>query len=213
VAYYYFVAQLPSLIYGQPAPMSSEHFRGLCRDMLSGDDLALLDYCSLDPEEALRKAGSGAVGVSYGELPPGTDSSFIDGWYAFERALRLHLARNRSQALKRENAAPTEPPAAPSDAENAAKAALAQESPLEAELLLGKARWDAIDSLQGLNYFGRNTVYAYLLKLLLVERRQSFKAEEGFAEYKALYASIMGAGAGETAFAGGVSTSTESGES
>jgi hypothetical protein len=189
--------------------MSSEHFRGLCRDMLSGDDLALLDYCALDPDAVLRK---GSAGQPYGDLPPGTDSSFIDGWYAFERALRLHLARNRSQALKRESAAPTEPPAAPADAENAAKAALALESPLEAELLLGKARWDVIDSLQGLNYFGRNTVYAYLLKLLLIERRQAFKAEEGFAEYKALYASIMEAGAGETAFAGGASTSTESGE-
>jgi hypothetical protein len=189
--------------------MSSEHFRDLCRDMLSGDDLALLDYCSLDPDEVIR--GGGSV-QPYGELPPDTGSSFIDGWYAFERALRLHLARNRSQVLKREGAAPIEPPVAPQDAENAAKAALALESPLEAEFLLDKIRWEAIDSLQGLNYFGRNTVYAYLLKLLLVERRQAFRAEEGFAEYKALYASIMEVGAGETSFTGGASTSTESGE-
>jgi hypothetical protein len=177
--------------------------------MLSSGDLALLDYCSLNPGEVIRDGG----GVQpYGEISPGTDSSFIDGWYAFERALRFHLARNRSQALKRESAAPAEPPVVPLDAENAAKAALALESPLDAELLLDKARWDAIESLQGLNYFGRNTVYAYLLKLLLVERRQVFRTEEGFAEYKALYASIMEAGAGETSFTGRASTSTESGE-
>ena len=30
-----------------------------------------------------------------------------------------------------------------------------------------------------------------MLKLLLIERRAAFKVEEGFAEYKALYTSIM----------------------
>jgi hypothetical protein len=187
--------------------MSSGHFRSLCQDNLSGSDAALLDYCALDPDKALWDAGP-----PYAEPPGATDSPFIDGWYAFERALRLHLARNRSHILKWENPVPTEPPVVPVDAENAAKAALALESPLEAEFLLDKVRWDIIDSLQGLDYFGRNTVYAYLLKLLLIERRQVFKTEEGFAEYKALYASIVEADAGEKAFAGRASTSTESGE-
>jgi hypothetical protein len=35
-------------------------------------------------------------------------------------------------------------------------------------------------------------MYAYLLKLLLMERRMAFKTEEGFNEYKGLYASILG---------------------
>jgi hypothetical protein len=85
-----------------------------------------------------------------------------------------------------------EPPAHPADAAVAAvKAAAAAESPLEAELLLDKARWDAIEVLQGINYFDRNTIYAYLLKLFLLERREAFQVEEGFTEYKSLYATIL----------------------
>jgi hypothetical protein len=86
---------------------------------------------------------------------------------------------------------PADPPDYPADAAAVAKAALAMDSPLEAELFLDKSRWDLIESLQGLDYFGRNTVYAYLLKLFLLERRSLFRAEEGFAEYKGLYAAVM----------------------
>lgn len=177
--------------------MPPDRFKAMARDMLSPADAALLDYCALDPDAALRQAaldrgdkGAGAA-PPYGEPPRPVNSSFIDGWYAWERALRLHLARYRAQALKRDGAAPVDPPGSPPEADAAAKAALALESPLDAELLLDKARWDAIEALEGLDYFGRNTVYAYLLKLLLMERRSAFKAPEGFAEYKALYASIM----------------------
>jgi hypothetical protein len=66
------------------------------------------------------------------------------------------------------------------------------DSPLEAEIFLDGARWKAIEEFQGLSYFSVNTVYAYLLKLLLMERRSCFRTEEGFTEYKELYASIMG---------------------
>jgi hypothetical protein len=65
------------------------------------------------------------------------------------------------------------------------------ESPLEAEALLDRARWSAIERFQGIPYFDRNTVFAYLLKLLILERSASFKVDTGFAEYKSLYASIL----------------------
>jgi hypothetical protein len=104
----------------------------------------------------------------------------------------LNLARFRSVQLKREGGgASVDPPDYPADAAALAKAALAMDSPLEAELFLDKGRWDFIESQQGLDYFGRNTVYAYLLKLFILERRSLFRAEEGFTEYKGLYAAIM----------------------
>jgi hypothetical protein len=65
------------------------------------------------------------------------------------------------------------------------------DSPLEAEIFLDKARWSALEQFQGIAYFNENTIYAYLLKLQLMERRLAFKTEEGFAEYKTLYASIL----------------------
>jgi hypothetical protein len=178
-AYYYFVAQLPSLVYGQEPPMSSAHFRDLARGQLDEADMALLG--ELDPARS---------GPSYTAAPPVTGCDFIDQWRDWERALRLNLARLRALKLKREGTA--DPPPVPADAAGAAQQALAvPESPLEADALLDRARWSAIERLQGIPYFDRNTVFAYLLKLLIMERSASFKADTGFAEYKSLYASIL----------------------
>jgi hypothetical protein len=175
-AYYYLVAQLPSLIYGQEPPMSSARFLDLAQGLLSAGDGALLGKLSLDPGPSL--------------IPQATGCGFIDQWRDWERSLRLNLARLRALRLKRE--ATADPPLVPADAAGAAQQALAlSESPLEAEALLDKARWSAIERFQGTTYFDRNTVFAYLLKLLILERSASFKTETGFAEYKSLYASIL----------------------
>jgi hypothetical protein len=189
MAYYYLVAQLPSLSYGQAAPMGSKAFIDLCKTALSAEDLRLLDFCTLDPWFLSGE------GTDAGQVP-----KFFAEWYAWERTLRLNLARYRAVRLKRD--APADIIDYSADAEAAAKAASVLDSPLEAEIFLDEARWKAIEALQGLNYFDRNTVYAYLLKLLLLERRSAFRADEGFSEYKGLYAAVMEA----------ASTSTESGE-
>ncbi|GHV68453.1 hypothetical protein AGMMS49928_07980 [Spirochaetia bacterium] len=186
-SYYYLASQLPSLIYGQEAPMSAAAFRDLARPLLDAGDAVLLDLCDLDPQPF--KAGD--EGPSYADNAVAAGSDFIDRWREWERALRLNLARVRSVKSKREGAAPVEPPIFPADAVAAAVKAAAAESPLEAELILDKARWDAIEVLQGINYFDRNTIYAYLLKLLLLERGAAFEVETGFAEYKSLYAAIL----------------------
>jgi hypothetical protein len=175
-SYYYLAAQLPYLTYGQQAPMGSSAFRELARTSMSEEDGAALDFCALDP----------------GEDSPGV---FLTQWREWEGVLRLNLAKNRAAKLKRD-AGFGDAPEFPADAANAAKTALTMESPLEAEIFLDKARWTAIDAFQGIDAFSETAMYAYLLKLLLMERRQAFKVEEGFSEYKTLYASIL-EGAGE----------------
>jgi hypothetical protein len=169
--------------------MSSGAFKALVRDLADPADAALLEFCVLDP----ALAGDGAV-----------PQAFIRGWLEWERALRLNLARQRAQKLKRDF--PLEPPDDPLDAAAAAKAALALESPLEAELYLDRARWDAVTALEGFEYFSRNRVYAYLLKLLLLERHDLFKTEEGYAEYNNIYASIMNAASRGAAYSGAIRT-------
>jgi len=190
VAYYYLAAQLPELLYGQAAPMTSGDFITQARSSLSASDAALLDLCILDPEPPALDPQGPQKG-SYAEQTAPSGSEFIDNWRNWERVLRLNLARLRSARLKREGGTLTDPPEYPVEAVNAAKAAVVLDSPLEAELFLDKARWDAIEDLQGFRYFAINTIYAYLLKLQILERRALFKAEEGFSEYKKLYASIV----------------------
>ncbi|GHV61658.1 hypothetical protein AGMMS49587_06380 [Spirochaetia bacterium] len=182
MSYYYLVAQLPSLSYGQVVPMGSKAFIDLCKTALSAEDAALLDFCTLDP-------WSGAPGAAAGTGAESAAPEFFAKWYAWERTLRLNLARYRAARVKRD--APADVSDYPADAAAAAKAAAAMDSPLEAEIFLDEARWQAIEAFQGLDYFDRNTVYAYLLKLLLMERRSAFRADEGFSEYKGLYAAVM----------------------
>ncbi|MFA6508389.1 MAG: hypothetical protein WCT14_19975 [Treponemataceae bacterium] len=174
-SYYYLIGQLPSLSYGSIAPMGSNRFREMCAEFMPESDFELLDRCVLDPSVP---AGS-------------TGSNLIDTWTIWERTLRANLARSRAARLKRDTAGLPEAAPDPLDAAAAAKAAVALESPLEAEQYLDRARWVLLDSLLGLEYFSRDTAYAYMLKLLLLERKALFRSEEGFAEYKAIYASVM----------------------
>jgi hypothetical protein len=156
--------------------MSSSAFKALAQGQMSPGDAANLDFCTLDPETTAR-----------------APSEFINQWKDWDRALRLNLAKARGQKLKREaGAAAAGAPDYPAGAVGTAKAAMTMESPLEAEIFLDRARWDAIENFQGISSFTESAMYAYLLKLLLMERRMAFKHEEGLAEYRGLCAAILG---------------------
>jgi len=168
--------------------MQAQAFRELCRGLLNPADAKLLDTLEIDPIP--RKAGE--EGPSYAEYAAPSGCEFIDRWREWERALRLTLAKHRSIKTKRDDASPVEPPIFPADAASVAvKAAVGTENPLEAEILIDKARWNAIDILLSGDYFDRNTIFAYFLKLLLLERHELFQAEAGFNEYNSLYSSIL----------------------
>jgi hypothetical protein len=170
--------------------MSSAAFKTLAKSLLDEEDSNLMECLYLDPEP--REAGAGDEGPSYAGHALSTGCDFIDHWREWERVLRLNVAKHRSTKIKRESGAPVEPPVFPADAVSAAvKAVVGTESPLDAEILIDRARWNAIEILAGSDNFNRNAVFAYFLKLVLLERRASFNTEEGFAEYKSLYASIL----------------------
>lgn len=188
-SYYYLVAQLPTLSFGAQPPMSPAAFMELCKNFLSDTDTILLDSCNLDPDP--YPADTDHPAYSEPIHPGGSD--FIDAWRNWERSLRLHLAQQRSLSLKRDSTKIADAPSDPLDAIAVAKSAMNYESPLEAELFLLQSRWKTIEELQGFDYFSRESVYAYLLKLYLLERKSCFTLEEGFNEYKELYASIMDA--------------------
>ena len=180
------MAQLPYLIYEQKPPISSAGFKALAETQLSEEDASLMGSLSLDPDP------EGVFVPSYAELVPSSGCEFIDSWREWERSLRLNLSKSRAIKLKRDNLSALEPPFYPVEAVAAASKAVNTEiSPLEGEFLIDKARWNAIDTFAGNDYFDRNSVYAYFLKLMLIERRMSFNAERGFTEYKSLYASII----------------------
>jgi hypothetical protein len=154
--------------------MSSENFKSMVGTLLDDNDAKLMQYLSFD-------------GVFSNDS---CECDFINNWRNWERALRLNLAKERALKLKKEVQV-TDIPFFPQEAAVAASKAVDEKSPLDGEVLMDKARWNAIDTIAGNEYYSINGVYAYYLKLLLLERRQVFNAEKGFAEYKTLYASIL----------------------
>jgi hypothetical protein len=174
--YYYFVAALPSVSYGDPPPVSSREFRERCGYFLSPGDAALLGYCRYDAKTAI------------GAVKP-TGAAFIDRFLARERALILNLAFLRAAKLKWQS--PGDPPYDGFDAAAAAKAAFEMNDPLAAELFIDQGRWEALDSMVGLDLFSVNNIYAHLMKLQLLERKQLFDIAKGSAEYKKLYDTIL----------------------
>ena len=174
--YYYFAATLPSINYGDKPPISSREFREHCQTILHPEDAALLKYCYYDPKLVVETVQS-------------TGSDFIDLLMLRERVLILNLAFVRAAKLKRPS--PGDPPHDVPRAEARGKAAFEIDDPLEATIYIDEGRWGALEEMVGLNFFGVNNIFAYLMKLQLLERRQSFDAETGAVNYKELYDSIL----------------------
>jgi len=195
------MAQLPYLTYDQKPSMSSEKFKELALSLLSKKDRVHLNYLALKLEAD--------IDIHPDENKKSSGCEFIDNWLEWERTMRLNLARHRSLKLyhdenflkysdgsgageNQENTDAVILPVQPADAFAAAAAVFTQDgSPLDGELLLDKARWNAIDLLTGSDYFHENNVYAYYIRLKILERRLLFGVEEGFSEYKTLYAQIF----------------------
>ena len=155
--------------------MSSADFKELALPLINKKDANLLNKLSLNTDYFKT-----------------TGCNFIDSWQEWEKILRINLAKQRMIKYKKENVQVPEPPAKYVETVTIASKAVDEFSPLEGEIILDKARWNMIDSLTGSKYyFDRSNVFAYFLKLLLQERRQSFNTEKGFAEYKSLYNSIV----------------------
>jgi len=211
--YYYLMSQLPSLMYDQKPPMSSEVFKELASSLLNKNDAALLNYLSLQLDDRDMIDNEKVINKKFT-----TGCEFIDNWRDWERTLRLNLARYRYLELINdknpndfqkdtktdgsqdgkddlyffENLETLTVPVLPADAYNAASVVFTQDgSPLDGEIMIDKARWTAIDLMADNEYFDRSNVYAYFLKLLILERRQLFEVEKGFSEYKAIYSQII----------------------
>jgi len=174
--YYYFVATLPSITYGEKPPLSSKDFTEQCINLLHPEDAALLKYCRYDPVMAV-------------ETTEPTGSDFIDLLMMRERVLALNLAFVRAAKLKRPS--PEDPPHDIPRAEARGKTAFEMDDPLEATIYIDQGRWGALDEMVGLDLFGVNNIFAYLLKLQLMERRELFETERGSAAYTQLYDNIL----------------------
>ena len=74
----------------------------------------------------------------------------------------------------------------------AARTAVGMDSPLSAEQFLYEYRLSVLSNLQPLDIFSMDAVYAYGIKLLLVQRMKMFNREKGTDSYHKIYDTILG---------------------
>lgn len=176
MAYYYLVSQLPNISTAESKtslPLSSEQFYELAGRFINEKEKSVLEKLSLIPPMTLEPTGS----------------SFLDVWYEKERNLRCALAQIRAQKLHKDSV--PLPPGCTADIVSAARTAVGMDSPLSAEQFLYDYRLHLLDDLRPLDGFSIDAVYAYGLKLMLVERMRKFEVENGKTSYHKIYDTIL----------------------
>ena len=172
---YYLVSQLPDISSERSVlPITEKYYRDLCSRFMTGRSLELLNKLSLEPSK----------------MPESTGSSFLDAWYEHERALRYALCQVRAQKMKKD--AGSIPVSITADIVQAARTAVGMESPLSAEQFLYEYRLSVLNNLQPLDTFSEDYVFAYGIKLMLVQRMKVFDKEKGSDSYHKIYDTILG---------------------
>ena len=176
MAYYYLVSQLPDISQAEgrtALPFTSQGFKDLAGRFISDSEKNVLDGLSLvPPKETLL-----------------TGSAFLDTWYEKERNLRFALAQIRAQKMKKDSI--PLPLGCTADIVAVARTAVGMDSPLSAEQFLYDYRLRLLDEIRPLDGFSIDAVYAYGLKLMLVERMRKFEVENGKTSYHKIYDTIL----------------------
>jgi len=175
--YWFLSATLPGFLFGAPPPVRTEEFLSLCERNLSGTDLnAVLNlFTFLDGMVA----------------PTGLKSSFLTKFVAWERSFRNELARLRARQADRSEEKYIRATFRSDEAARAASLCFAADDPYQAEILLERERWNAIDRLSALSAFTIDFLLAYRLKLAIAERLERLGVEAGAAGYKQFYNDIL----------------------
>jgi hypothetical protein len=161
--YYYLIASLPMLEWGAKPLISHTDFLGRCREQLTKDDIKIIERVTLGPFEDIEDP-----------FPA------LKAWKKFDFTLRNEIARHRAVKF-------TKDPLQYVRGEyysdpfisGFAHWAVTQDSPIEAESYLDRARWDRIEELEKGHYFDIEYLIAYALKLQILERWVRINKENG----------------------------------
>ncbi|MCF7876871.1 MAG: DUF2764 domain-containing protein [Candidatus Omnitrophica bacterium] len=156
--YYYLIAQLPLLKFGEQTYLDKNLFLEEAKKWLSEEEFVKLKEAGIDD---LEKRGK---------------TSFVKEYKEFELALRESLAAYRESKKNRQ-----EYQAGP-----VLDKKLLQGNPLEVEKKLFLYRWQKVGHLSQGNIFNLEAVIAYFLKLQILEKVLSFDKEEGTKKFDSL---------------------------
>lgn len=151
------------LHFGMKPPISYLDFLGACSSELNQDDINILEELSMEPSVDTEN-----------KLP------LLREWKTFNRSLGNELVRIRAvkkgkdpnKYLRGENT---------SDLFIVPLAhwAVNQDSPMEAELYLDRARWEKIEEIKTGHYFDMEHLIAYGIQLKILERWHRINSLDG----------------------------------
>ncbi len=182
--YFYAVATLPYITYESDAFMKPEEFVEFCSYQLRRDHYLAIARLSLQPAAASSDLSSG--------------SDAVDRFFRFERGMRNALVRHRSAKSGRDASSFISPDLQGNDlsddvsASELARTAFAAgaSSPLQAEEILDRGRWDFLDQVEVTHHFDFDNLAIYYLRLLILTRKTGRTRELGIAGYEAEYAKM-----------------------
>ena len=178
--YYYFGATLPTLQFGALPPMASSDFLRRARIHLRPGDADLLEKAEL--QSAPDRIGP-------------TGSGFLDRYFAWERTLRNEFVFARAHRLGRSGEKWIRPAGlddeAARDARSILHAVADSTTPLDLEAALEAVRWALIERLRGRTVFDFDSLLAYRLQLLIIERLAALTAERGESRFLPIYADLL----------------------
>jgi len=171
--YYYLVASFPLLFYETEKIPSYQEFMELCGQHISPRHYQLLTRASTF------------------DLRPTTPSCrTLDLWREWETALRngLVVLRGKKKGVEAEAYLVDSPWI--TTAQQLAREAFGQESPLQAEELLNRARWSYLDELEVGHYFDMEKILVYALRLQILARKALFEEDKGVEMFQKVYAEV-----------------------
>ncbi|HDP16286.1 MAG TPA: DUF2764 family protein [Candidatus Omnitrophica bacterium] len=161
--YYYLIASLPVLEFAAKAPFSYEEFLSRCDGQLSPEDREAVDRAvTMLRHDAAEKYRA------------------VAEWDAFETSLKNEIARVRAEKYSKDpfKYIRGEHYYDPFTA-GLAQWAVNQDSPMEAELFLDRARWEKLEEIKNGHYFDIDYLIAYAIQLRILIRWGRINSEGG----------------------------------
>ena len=163
--YYYFAATLPMLTFGTRPPFSNEDFLESCDEHLHRGDLEIIKSSLLMPGDNIRKK-----------------NSTLSRWIDFEDASRNELVNFRAKKLGRDPGRYFRGEYVPDPYIAAMVVSAAQaDNPLLVERRIDLARWEKLEEIELQHYFDLQFLIVYYLKLQILNKWDSIRAEKGRA--------------------------------
>ena len=171
--YYYAVSSLPFLDFNIAPLIKVDEFNAICNSALEEKDFTTINSISLSN---LR------------DMDPSV--TVIKKWLSWEGTLRNEIAKLRAVSLGVEPGQFYYDIESNSEAPGIARNAYKMDSPLQAEELLDKARWQFLDELEHGHHFDLEKLIVYSLRLQILERKNMFTTENGNKNFQKIYENI-----------------------